>query len=184
MEHADPDSLFIFALTVLKSLDPDTSIKSALVHKAVAAAVAKADFFKPKPVPVPNNYWKTPDSSEITDPNLETFKACLKNCLTLHCPQVIACVLDKAKQTTGMSAAHVQDRVKNVMLPLVSFVADLRSRNPSAFPSLAVKDLAQTAITAFLATAGPAGRKITVTDMRSLAKAAFLEGGAELIATR
>lgn len=67
----------------------------------------------------------------------------------MQCSEAIVLVLEKAKWTTGMSAEDVQDRVKGVMLPLLPFIANLRSENPDVLPSQVVKDLTQTAIIAF-----------------------------------
>ncbi len=185
MKHASFTSLFIFALTVFRLLDPESSTSSALVLKSVTAAISKVDFFRPKPDPVRNHhYWQNGNPPETVDPNLETFKTCLKHCFTVQCPEAIVLVLEKVKQTAGMSATHVQNRVKDVMLPLLLFIAHLRSQNPGVLPSLAVKDFTQTAITVFLGSVSSVEREAPANVVRSLAKAdASVEGGIELVAT-
>ena len=173
--------MFVFADAIFRSLDDEPALKTALVSKSITVAVSKTDFFKLKPTTIPTYLRQAP---KVNDPDLETFKKCLQHCSAVQCPEAITLVLEKAKQTDGLSALAMQARAKKVMLPLLSFVAELRSKNPSAFPLLAVKALAQTAITTFLGSVDATGREITVPVVRSLAKAASVEGGAEMIATR
>lgn len=181
IEQADYASLFDFADIIFSSLDHALPLRSTLISKSITAAVSKIDFSKLRPAAIPSYSRETTNTK---DPNLETFKECLRRCSAVQCPEAITLVLEKAKQIDGMSTVAKQARVKNLMLPLLSFIADLRHKNPSAFLVVDVKNLAQTAITTFLGSADPTGREITATVVRSLAKAASVEGGAELIATR
>lgn len=154
-----------------------------MITKIVTTAISKLDFFKPKPDLEPDyHHWRQSELPEIDDPNLETFKTCLKYSFSVQCSEAVILILEKAKRITGMSAEDVQDRVKDVILPLLPFIADLRSENPDVLPSQAVKDLTQTTITVFFGSVGSVEREVSENVVRSLAKAAAsVEGGIQLI---
>lgn len=185
IKHANATSLFTFALTVFRLLDHEPLTRSSLVTKTVTTAISSVDFFKPKPNPEPDYYYRRQSGLlKTVDPNLETFKTCLNYCFSVQCSGAIVLILEKAKWTTGMSAEYVQDRVKGVMLPLLPFIANLRSENPDVLPSQVVKDLTQTAIIVFFESVSSVEREVPEHVVRSLTKAAAsIEGGIELIVT-
>ncbi len=171
-ELADAKSLLVLAHAVvkLKLSSDELSNQPELINKIIEIAISKLDFFKPK-------------KAYESDPNLASLRECIELCLALQCPEAIILLVDKA-WTTGMSTGDAENRVENVISPLLSFLANLRSRGTSDLPKQAAKTLARIVIETLLGPVGPAGEKITVTVIRSLVTAAtYTESGVELIAT-
>ncbi|TCD68473.1 hypothetical protein EIP91_010648 [Steccherinum ochraceum] len=118
----------------------------------------------------------------VKNPNYERARATMGVCMTRF-PQLTASVFDKVMDTQALSVFDVEKQVKEVMLPLLQFVAEQLSTTPENAPPVGTDKLLRVAMEAYVKTVSADVKATKTEDVQSIVMAATLPGGPKLFAT-
>lgn len=97
-------------------------VKTRLVHDTIETAISKSDYYGPDKEALDN---VTPDSSSANARASITYATlCINTCRKTGCEKLVAQVTKKLTDMSGIPPAIARQRAKDVLLPLISLLAD------------------------------------------------------------
>ncbi len=97
-------------------------VKTRLVHDTIETAISKSDYYGPDKEALDN---VTPDSSSANARASITYATlCITTCRKTGCEKLVAQVTKKLTDMSGIPPAIARQRAKDVLLPLISLLAD------------------------------------------------------------
>ncbi|KAI0792924.1 hypothetical protein C8Q75DRAFT_587765 [Abortiporus biennis] len=182
-------SAFLSKLAI--SISKETQIlasddKTELISDLVKAAISKLKLRQPKPTaqqagyPYPHNHAPRPKMQG--DLNLYTAKKYIEICISLHLVHHLGELFDKAADVTGMPEATVQTRLKDFMLPLMTFMRSVKLPDGiqvNQVPRMA--EFAKTATKLYVASLSRTGSSMSSLDGQNFMSTVIAGGGWDLL---
>ncbi|KAL4245987.1 hypothetical protein ABKN59_009134 [Abortiporus biennis] len=185
-DQVEPDFLAELAVAASKATPiVESNDKTALISNLVQAAISKLTLrtLNPAPQPVGYGYYnQTQPKPAQVDPNLQTAKQYIAICLSLNLVQHLGELFEKATDISGMSESDVQARLKDFMLPLITYVQSVKLPDDLATNQLPrMAELAKKTTELYLATIARPRSSMSAQDGQNFINTVIAGGGWDLL---
>ncbi|KAI9060522.1 hypothetical protein FKP32DRAFT_1595275 [Trametes sanguinea] len=152
-ETRDSALLLEFAKQISEEETLPADARSQMARELLKSSLTHMDFYAPIPAKkaiAPTYFWQSRTKPAEEPEQLERAKPYLTLCLALDDVELISLAVEKLLRINGQSADITFRRIKDVLLPLVSFAQDASGPRPGHPSQNALQKLSTTAASLFL----------------------------------
>lgn len=157
----------------------DSDNRSRILKDLISSAIAKIDFYAPHKPKEPA--WSHHSTSSESTHHLIRAQRFLKTCFKTGRDDLIGAVVEKLTDMKGQSRAVAQTRAKEVLLPLVTSLADNFRSVPATETIPSLRKLCNVAVNLYLESLSENPSSATKTDISSVMQVLILARQSELI---